>query len=108
MYWSPGIGFRSRNHFLHSANWGESTLRIDHPSDLLCKDGFRAESPRLSAQTFGDSGESTAPTDGAANTAQNYKEQGNAALRKQDILLAHAKYTQGLKMVKTGDAVSND
>ena len=59
----------------------EATIRIEHPSDLLVvtEDGWDSE-----------------------KTARECKEEGNTALRKKDLRLAHQKYTQGLRIISKG------
>jgi tetratricopeptide (TPR) repeat protein len=65
---------------------GEPTLRIDHPSDLvICHE----EGPK----NFED-------VAAAEKAATRFKTQGNNALKKQDLPLAHEKYTAGLAIAK--------
>ncbi|KAH7355715.1 hypothetical protein BKA66DRAFT_271539 [Pyrenochaeta sp. MPI-SDFR-AT-0127] len=67
---------------------GEATLRVDHPSDLvICEEEVYSK-------------DYTEDTLAAEKLATKYKTQGNAALKQQDIPLAHKKYTQGLKIAK--------
>ncbi|KAH8883496.1 tetratricopeptide [Thozetella sp. PMI_491] len=77
---------------------GEATLRIDHPTDLVV---WRDETAKPGE-------ESTAAEDPAAATdaAKKYKDKGNAALGKGDLPLAHARYTEGLRIAKQ-DSVFN-
>jgi hypothetical protein len=64
---------------------GEPTLRIDHPSDLVpCY-----EEPKK----FEDVAV-------AEKKARILKNEGNAALKQQDLALAHEKYTAGLAVAK--------
>ncbi|RDW56733.1 hypothetical protein BP6252_13988 [Coleophoma cylindrospora] len=73
---------------------GEATLRIDHPSDLiLCRDDIPSSN---TAPTNGVNGH--AENTAAENIARTCKDKGNAALKKHDIPLTHAHYTQGLKV----------
>ncbi|KAF2475065.1 SET domain-containing protein [Lindgomyces ingoldianus] len=66
---------------------GEATIRIDHPSDLIvCRDEIIANT--------------------AEKVASTCKDRGNAALKQQDLWLAHAKYTEGLKVARQ-EIVSN-
>jgi tetratricopeptide (TPR) repeat protein len=82
---------------------GEATLRIDHPSDLMvCRDEI-ANSSLTSANEVNGHAEDTAAVE---KLARMCKDQGNAALKEQDLPLAHAKYTEGLK-VAGKDIVSN-
>ncbi|KAF4627530.1 hypothetical protein G7Y89_g10624 [Cudoniella acicularis] len=90
---------------------GEPTLRIDHPSDLVCTDFLRADSSDFSTKEVGDSQSAfsaTTPTALTAKTAREYKEDGNAALKQQALLLAHANYTQGLQLVTKDSAVKEE
>ncbi|KAF1846104.1 SET domain-containing protein [Cucurbitaria berberidis CBS 394.84] len=67
---------------------GEATIRIDHPSDLVV---YQEEAH----------GKTQVEDSAAAEKlATKYKTQGNAALKKQDLPLAHAKYTEGLNVAK--------
>ncbi|CAO2649712.1 Nn.00g010040.m01.CDS01 [Neocucurbitaria sp. VM-36] len=67
---------------------GEATLRIDHPSDLIvCQE-----------ETHGKAHVEDAAA--VEKLATKYKTQGNTALKQQDLPLAHAKYTQGLKFAE--------
>lgn len=71
---------------------GEATLRIDHPSDLIvCKDV-----PNDSLKSASDADKATA----AEKLATACKNEGNAALKQKDSPLAHAKYTEGLKIAR--------
>lgn len=82
---------------------GEATLRIDHPSDLIvCRDDIADSSLASTNETNGDAESATA----AEKIARVLKDEGNAALNEQDLPLAHAKYTEGLKIARR-DIVSN-
>jgi tetratricopeptide (TPR) repeat protein len=73
---------------------GEPTLRIDHPSDLVvCTD--EAENA-----ANGDSEDAAV----VEKIARKFKDEGNAALKKQDLPLAYQKYSQGLKVARQGSA----
>ncbi|KAL2021672.1 hypothetical protein VTK56DRAFT_6764 [Thermocarpiscus australiensis] len=69
---------------------GEATLRIDHPSDLIVCRKEIANSSLASAE------DATA----AEKVARSCKDKGNAALAEQDLPLAHAHYTEGLKVAR--------
>lgn len=74
-----GDSFLVKEPYLTLSDQGEPTLRIDHPSDLIvCPEG---------------------KNEITVKTAMNLKEEGNAAPKKHDLILAHAKYTQGLQIV---------
>lgn len=65
---------------------GEPTLRIDHPSDLvICHEEGTKDWADAAA---------------AEKAATRFKTQGNNALKKQDLPLAHEKYTTGLAIAK--------
>ena len=77
---------------------GEATLRIDHPSDLMvCRDAI-ANNGLISA--------SDADTAAAEKLARTCKDNGNAVLKQHDLPLAHANYTEGLKVARQ-DVVLN-
>jgi hypothetical protein len=82
---------------------GEATLRIDHPSDpIVCRDEI-ANSSLTSANEVNSHAEDAAAAEKIARTC---KDKGNAALKQQDLPLAYAKYTEGLKVARQ-DLVSN-
>ncbi|KAK3305708.1 uncharacterized protein B0T15DRAFT_206699 [Chaetomium strumarium] len=72
---------------------GEPTIRIDHPSDLVVVPESEAWSIN------GTNGE---PTDAAAaeQKARSCKDQGNSALEKLNFALAHARYSEGLRVAR--------
>lgn len=74
---------------------GEATLRIDHPSDLVvCRD----ETTGHILDSFDEAKHPNYDRAAALEFAKACKDQGNAALEKHDLPLAHAKYTDGLKV----------
>lgn len=82
---------------------GEATLRIDHPLDLIvCRDEIANSSPTSANEVNGHAEDAAA----AEKIARTCKDKGNAALKQQDLPLAHAKYTEGLKVARQ-DVVSN-
>jgi hypothetical protein len=86
---------------------GEATLRIDHPSDLIaCQD------QSANGRSTSDNDVSSLAEDATAaeESGRRCKDEGNAALQKQNIPLAHAKYTQGLEAVgqKSGSPANSD
>ncbi|KAG0652980.1 SET domain-containing [Hyphodiscus hymeniophilus] len=92
-----GSMFKIKEPYFTLNEQDEPTLRIDHPSDLvLCSNG-----EELGDSKDGDS--ATASTDLARKTAKEWKEEGNAALKQQDLPLAHANYTQGLQLLTKND-----
>jgi len=95
-----GSPFEIKEPYFTLSNQGEPTLRIDHLSDLfVCTDSIRKIVPRSSIQEVGNSEGAVSATDTTApveKTARECKEEGNAALKRQDLLLAYAKYTEGL------------
>ncbi|KAK7419629.1 hypothetical protein QQX98_003220 [Neonectria punicea] len=73
---------------------GERTIRVDHPSDLVI---FSLSSgPEEWRRKHADGPR-------AAKSPQKSKDQGNAALKKQDLARAHAHYTEGLKTISQDD-----
>jgi tetratricopeptide (TPR) repeat protein len=80
-----------REPYLTVTEHGEATLRVDHPSDLECRD-YEAET---SARELENSHEDM---EAAVRKARRCKEQGNAALTARDLPLAHAHYTRGLSL----------
>jgi hypothetical protein len=91
---------------------GYPTLRIYHPSDfVVCTDSLHIGSPQSSTKEISDSEDTistTAYITLTAKTAIEYKEEGNAALKQQDLLRAYASYTQGLKLVTMNGAAKED
>jgi len=106
-----GSIFEIKEPYFTLSDQGDPTLRIDHPSDLVvCTDILPIHSPP-STENVGDSKgavSATAHTAFTAKTAWECKEEGNTALRRKDLLLAHANYTQGLKLVTTDGAVKEE
>ncbi|KAK4539612.1 hypothetical protein LTR36_010495 [Oleoguttula mirabilis] len=90
---------------------GEPTLRIDHPSDLvLSTNGFDDETLNL----FNED-DNTAPASAAvpfaalgSKTVKQCKDEGNAALKQQALLQAHAKYSEGLRLATKDAAARQD
>jgi tetratricopeptide (TPR) repeat protein len=110
-----GSTFKVKEPYFTISDQGDPTLRIDHPSDLVvCAESLRTDSRHSSTEEVGHSESAvsatapTAPTALAAKTARECKEEGNAALKQQDLLLAHANYTQGLRLVPTDGAAKED
>ncbi|RDL33978.1 SET-containing protein [Venustampulla echinocandica] len=107
-----GSIFEVKEPYFTLSDQGDPTLRIDHPSDLVvCKDVFRTDSPRSPTEELGDlegAVSATAHTSPAGNTAREWKEEGNAALKQQNLLLAHENYTQGLQLVTRDGAAKED
>jgi hypothetical protein len=85
--------FQVKEPYFTISDQGEATLRIDHPSDLVCMDS--------STEGYGDS-------EDAVMKARQCKEEGNTALKTRDLLLAHAKYTRGLDILTTAGAAKDD
>ncbi|PMD34169.1 SET domain-containing protein [Hyaloscypha variabilis F] len=81
-----GEMFRVLEPYFTVGEQGEPTLRVDHPSDLVVVHTDRA----------------------MAKTAERCKEEGNAALKQQNLLLAHAKYTSGLEIVQDSGTTKED
>jgi len=74
----------------------EATLQIDHPSDLIvCGDEIATSSQSRVNQVNFHAEEATTKIEKIARTC---KDKGNAALKQEDLPLAHAKYTEGRKI----------
>nr|POE93356.1 set and mynd domain-containing protein [Quercus suber] len=73
-----GKVFKLKEPYFTVNDEGDSTLRIDHPSDLVVCSEDGVES---------------------AKSKKKCKEEGNAALKKQDFPQALARYTQGLQSI---------
>ncbi|XXH02260.1 hypothetical protein Hte_008629 [Hypoxylon texense] len=82
---------------------GEATLRVDHPSDLIvCQD----ETANNTLASLNGGKDDVNGVAAAEEFAKACKDQGNTALEKQNLPLAHAKYTEGLKVARQ-DTVSD-
>ncbi|KAE9379406.1 SET domain-containing protein [Stipitochalara longipes BDJ] len=81
-----GETFKIMEPYFSLGEQGEPTLRIDHPSDLVM------------VHTDGD----------VVKTAEEYKEEGNVALKRRDLLLANAKYTRGLEIAQASRTTKED
>ncbi|OTB03195.1 hypothetical protein M426DRAFT_321984 [Hypoxylon sp. CI-4A] len=66
---------------------GEPTIRIDHPSDLI-----------VCLEEVPDEGNAAA----AEKSALAFKDKGNSALQKQNLVSAHAMYTKGIEIARQG------
>ncbi|KAI1104844.1 hypothetical protein F4804DRAFT_306049 [Jackrogersella minutella] len=76
---------------------GEATIRVDHPSDLIV---YREEIAN-SRPTFGtEANGQTQDTIEAGKFARICKDKGNIALEQQNLPLAHAFYTEGIKAAR--------
>jgi tetratricopeptide (TPR) repeat protein len=92
-----GSIFEIKEPYFTLGDQGEPTLRIDHPSDLVVSmDDLRTSSQYSSTDEMNDSGGAVL----AAKKARECKEEGNAALKQKALLLAHARYTQGLQLLR--------
>jgi tetratricopeptide (TPR) repeat protein len=69
----------------------EPTLRIDHPSDIV----IHSEDVSVGADAS------------AVERATKCKEEGNAALKRKELLDAHARYTEGLLALTKGGAADD-
>jgi len=86
---------------------GEATLRIDHPSNLVvCGDEIANGSLTSANGANGHTEDAAAAAAAAEKMARTCKDKGNTALKQQDLPLAHANYTEGLKIARQ-DVVSN-
>ncbi|RKU47094.1 hypothetical protein DL546_001752 [Coniochaeta pulveracea] len=83
-------GFVIKEPYFTLTDQGEATIRIDHPSDLvLCRKD-------IASGSLAEDMDATT----AEKMARSCKDKGNAALAKQDLQLAHAHYTEGLKVAQ--------
>lgn len=76
---------------------GEATIRIDHPSDLSTSGSEVTNGRSISNGELNGHAEEAAE---AEKIARKHKDDGNAALKRQDLPLAHAKYTEGLRIAR--------
>ncbi|TAQ88207.1 hypothetical protein B7494_g3450 [Chlorociboria aeruginascens] len=107
-----GSIFQIKEPYFTLSDQGDPTLRIDHPSDLVVSlDHLPTDSPNPSAKEVGDSKSLDSAISRialTAKTAEDYKEEGNTALKQQDLQRAYTNYTQGLQLVTTnGSAKEN-
>ncbi|OLN93218.1 SET and MYND domain-containing protein [Colletotrichum chlorophyti] len=91
--------FTIKEPYFTMTDQSEATLRIDHPSDLVCLESETATGDLLSSPTACGYGEYENIAV-AEESARNWKEMGNAALRQQDLKLAWDRYTKGLKLAR--------
>ena len=84
-----GEMFKVKEPYFTMSDEGEPTLRIDHPSDLIICEAEDA-------------------TVVAVKSAREYKDEGNAALKQQDLLQSHRKYTQGLNLLSADGAAGGE
>ncbi|CZR65457.1 uncharacterized protein PAC_15357 [Phialocephala subalpina] len=100
--------FQIKEPYFTISDQGEPTLRIDHPSDIaIRKDTIPTERPFEvgdSTATIPDTQTPALPT----KTPKEWKEEGNAALKQKDLLLAHSNYTQGIQLVTTDGTPKED
>ncbi|KAF2667782.1 SET domain-containing protein [Microthyrium microscopicum] len=75
----------------------EPTIRIDHPSDLVVSmEDLTKSGLNLNFEVNGNADDSAA----AEAMAKKCKEKGNKALKSQELQLAHAHYSEGLKIAR--------
>ncbi|TVY18264.1 Histone-lysine N-methyltransferase SMYD3 [Lachnellula arida] len=87
-----GPAFEIKEPYFTLSDEGHPTLRVDHPSDIIQSSSETAHY----IEAF------------VTKTAQEYKEEGNAALKNRDLLRANANYTQGLRLVTTNGLAQED
>jgi tetratricopeptide (TPR) repeat protein len=77
---------------------GESSLRVDHASDLVpCGSDPNDMSSLLSTLSLSETGDGM--TAQVIQVATKCKEEGNSALKKQELSKAHTAYSKGLEIV---------
>ncbi|TVY22389.1 hypothetical protein LHYA1_G008421 [Lachnellula hyalina] len=89
-----GSVFEIKEPYFTLSDEGHPTLRVDHPSDIMQSSSAFVTPQDIEAST--------------TKTAQMYKEEGNAALKNQELPRAHANYTQGLHLVTTDGSAQED
>lgn len=87
-----GPAFEIKEPYFTLGDEGHPTLRVDHPSDIMQSSSETTHHIEASI----------------TKTAQEYKEEGNAALQNRDLLRAHENYTQGLHIVTTNGIAQED
>ena len=107
-----GTVFKIKEPYFTLSDQGDPTLRIDHPSDLvICTNSLNDDNPQVSKGESNNSEgavSAIAPTAPAEKTAAEWKQEGNAALAQQALVLAHASYTRGLELTTRSDAERED
>ena len=95
--------FKIKEPYFTLNDQGEPTIRINHPSDLVvCGDSLPTESSQPLMEEGDDTKYPTGTTTATilvTKAAIGYKEEGNSALKRQDLPLAHVQYTKGLQLV---------
>jgi hypothetical protein len=85
-----GKAFEIKEPYFTPNDQSEPTLHVNHPSDIIVwPNDLHTEAKHAS-----DLENSTAF---ATKSANEFKEQGNAALKQYDLLLARSEYSQGLQ-----------
>lgn len=110
-----GTKFKIKEPYFTLNDQGEPTLRIDHPSDLICVDGPDNDRKEESGSEVGiheaRNGDVVLPAQ-ATRAAKDCKEQGNAALKEKALLRAHVCYSNGIQSAtrfpETGETISHD
>ncbi|KAI1206533.1 uncharacterized protein F4807DRAFT_438339 [Annulohypoxylon truncatum] len=81
---------------------GEATIRVDHPSDLIVYRNKTTNGDFSSVKELKGQAKDAAT---AERIAKAFKDEGNTALRRQNLPLAHAMYTDGIGVARQ-DALS--
>ncbi|TVY31712.1 SET and MYND domain-containing protein [Lachnellula subtilissima] len=89
-----GSVFEIKEPYFTLSDEGHSTLRVDHPSDIIQSSSASEIPQEIEASS--------------TKTTQMYKDEGNAALKNRDLPRAHANYTQGLHLVTTNGSAQED
>ncbi|KAK5124777.1 hypothetical protein LTR85_001490 [Meristemomyces frigidus] len=104
-----GSRFLVKEPYFTLSDQGDPTLRTDHPSDLvLATQGLDDGLLRFFSEESDEaSGSAIAPKAPESRTVKECKEEGNAALKRQAFMEAHAKYSEGLRLA-TEDAEAKE
>lgn len=80
-------------------NQNEPVIRVDHPSDIVISVYSDDAASWRNATSSADSAPPSKP-------ANKWREEGNAALEKNDYLTTYTSYTEGLKAISDSDAAT--
>ncbi|KAK2037417.1 tetratricopeptide [Colletotrichum somersetense] len=91
--------FTIKEPYFTMTDQSEATLQIDHPSDLIPLESETGTGEHFFSASICGQGESQNIA-AAEETARNWKEMGNAALRQKDRKMAWYRYTKGLEVAR--------
>ena len=87
--------FIVKDPYLTTDSQGETQLQVNHPSDLIV---VRGEAPEAASEAGGAANRQTDESSATVETATAQKDKGNAALKRKEFLLAHAHYSEGIRI----------